>query len=137
MIAFTVYGKPQPQGSTRAFIPKGWSRPIITSDNKKMRPWREQIAAEAILANASMVHGPVAITMHFYFRRPKGDPHRQSHTVKPDLDKLCRSCLDSLTGVVLNDDAQVVKIIAEKEYTYGNERAWICIEEAAAKAATA
>jgi Holliday junction resolvase RusA-like endonuclease len=34
----------------------------------------------------------------------------------PDLDKLVRAILDSLTGVVWRDDAQVVDIVARKVY---------------------
>ncbi len=38
-VKFTVYGRPVPQGSTRSFIPKGWTRAVITTDNKKLKPW--------------------------------------------------------------------------------------------------
>ena len=36
VIQFTVYGRPEPQGSTRAFIPKGWKRATVTSDNPEV-----------------------------------------------------------------------------------------------------
>jgi crossover junction endodeoxyribonuclease RusA len=41
---------------------------------------------------------------------------------KPDLDKLTRSILDALTGVVLDDDAQIVRLLAEKVYARTGER---------------
>lgn len=37
-------------------------------------------------------------------------------TVKPDLDKLCRTVLDALTGVAYKDDSQVIGIIANERY---------------------
>ena len=49
--------------------------------------------------------------------KPASKPKRVIHpTVKPDVDKLCRAVLDSLTGVGYEDDAQVVRVTAEKQY---------------------
>jgi len=36
VLTFQVYGEAQPQGSAKAFIPKGWKRPILTSDNAQL-----------------------------------------------------------------------------------------------------
>jgi Holliday junction resolvase RusA-like endonuclease len=41
---------------------------------------------------------------------------KQWPTTKPDLDKLIRSILDSMTNIIFRDDNQVVEIIATKEY---------------------
>ena len=46
-VEFTVHGTPQPQGSAKAFIPKGWKRAIITSDNRSLKPWRQDVSAMA------------------------------------------------------------------------------------------
>jgi crossover junction endodeoxyribonuclease RusA len=62
-------------------------------------------------------HVPVEISLIFHFRRPEtASKKRKRVVVKPDLDKLLRATLDALTGVVFHDDAQVVKVIAEKVY---------------------
>ncbi len=50
----------------------------------------------------------------------------------PDLDKLCRACLDSLTGIVWRDDSQVVRLEANKDY--GAPGAMIWVERAALEA---
>ena len=83
---------------------------------------------------------PVQVTVKFTLPRPQGHygtganatrvrpsaprwPHR-----KPDLDKLIRAVLDGITqGGAIADDAQVVRIAAQK--TYGTPGAVITIEE--------
>ena len=62
--------------------------------------------------------GYVTMTMLFTFVRPKSvkAKKRPDMTVKPDLDKLCRTVLDALTGVAYKDDSQVIGIIANKRY---------------------
>ena len=71
MIQFTVYGHPEPQGSTRAFVPKGWTRPVITTASKKMKPWRQQITGTAIDAPGMKVwtrkEGGVKLNLIFGF----------------------------------------------------------------------
>ena len=119
---FTVFGKPQPQGSTKAFIPRGWKRAIITSANSKMKPWRQEISGTAVaIVEAGAIPAPkeeaVAITLDFFLERPKSIPKRRTAlTVKPDLDKLVRASLDALTGILFVDDAQVVYIRTSKAY---------------------
>ena len=116
-LEFTVYGQPQPQGSTRAFIPKGWSRPIITAANSKTKPWRQEIAGTVIplMQSRSLITGPIILKLRFFFERPKSVKQCvQCKTTKPDLDKLIRSVADALTGVVFKDDSQIVGIDAGK-----------------------
>lgn len=123
--SFTIFGVPQPQGSTRAFIPKGWERPIITSDNSKLKPWRQELAQTAMVAmrgcGAKMAARgvPISISLTFYFERPKSEKKSAIHKVtKPDLDKLLRAVLDGLTGIVYADDGQVC--VAECRKLFGS-----------------
>lgn len=118
-LTFTVYGTPIPQGSTRAFIPKGWNRPIITADNAKTKPWRQEIAgvvlAEMERNGFQMIAGAVRVEARFFFERPKSV--KKGHkTTKPDIDKLMRSLFDALTGHVFKDDSQVTICSACKEF---------------------
>lgn len=123
-LAFTVYGEAQPQGSAKAFVPKGWKRPIITSDNAQLKSWR-QLVAEA--ANRALAQLPatdrdylldgVRLTIAFYLPRPKSLPKRATaHTKKPDIDKLVRGCCDALTSIVFRDDSQVCELVTVKHY---------------------
>ena len=119
--SFVAYVRAEPQGSTKAFMNKG--RPIITSDNEKMKPYRHdvtQLALEAmsrlgLVAPIAAKAEPVRMMLDFYFQRPKS-VKRAGMTVKPDLDKIIRSTTDALTGIVYVDDSQVVEVSARKHY---------------------
>lgn len=121
-LRFTVFGTPVPQGSTRAFIPKGWKRPIITAANAKTKPWRQEIAGAALHAMENsafkmIAEGAVSLAVAFYFDKPKSTPKRISaKTTKPDADKLLRGVLDSLTGIAFKDDAQITNCSVLKAF---------------------
>ncbi len=141
MIAFTAYGIPAPKGSMKAFMPKGARFPVVTHDNARTRPWASLVKAAALDAlNGSvsipLALGPVSLSVAFYMPKPKSLPKRVTCcTKKPDVDKLCRLILDSLTGVIWQDDSQVVELRARKVYVQeqGMPRAEIRVEEYAAR----
>ena len=120
-IRFTVYARPQPQGSTNAFIPKGWDRPVITTDNSKLKPYRQAVAGVALTTMSGQPMIPrgvaVSVTCDFYFAKPPSIPKRRTFpTVKPDGDKLLRATWDAMTGIVYEDDSQIVKWLGGKHY---------------------
>lgn len=120
-LSFTVYGVAQPKGSARAFVPKGWTRAVVTSANPKNKGWQQLVAEAASHALSQSAWrldvGPIRLTVAFYLPRPKSIPKLVVHHLKkPDLDKLTRSVKDALTRVVWNDDAQVVALDAVKWY---------------------
>lgn len=119
MITFTVYGHPEPQGSTKAFIPKGSDRAIITSDNRKLKPWRQELTRSALEANrGNAIIGrevPVCVRLDFYLAKPASTPKRITRpTKKPDIDKLTRAVFDSLSGTIITDDSQIVEVLVGK-----------------------
>ena len=143
VLSFTVVGVAQPQGSTRAFVPKGWARPIITTTNPQNKGWRQTIANCAALELQRAEHagrffaGPVCLEVVFYLPRPKKFLSKKygqvevAHTTRPDIDKLVRSCGDALTKVVWADDSQLTDLIARKRYCAAGEhpRAVITVRE--------
>jgi len=134
-LAFTVPGAAVPQGSAKAFLPKGWRRPVITGDNARTKPWRACVASAA--QDAQYREGTwrrvsdeaIEIVVGCYFIRPTSvsAKRRPSHTVKPDVDKLARALLDALTGLLWRDDAQVVSLTITKAYAEPTEPACVDI----------
>lgn len=120
-LVIRVHGIPKPQGSARAFMPKGWTRPIITSDNKGLKPWRQLVASatsDAVRESSWTVpQGGVRLVIDFYLPRPKAIGTKTvPHTKKPDVSKLARAAEDAICGVAYNDDAQVTQLQARKFY---------------------
>lgn len=128
-LSFFVPGAPVPKGSTRAFVVKG--KAITTATNRhKQIPWASAIAYSGLQAmeHAKPYKRAVMVSLVFVFQRPKShygtgrnadevkDSAPDRHVYKPDLDKLTRCALDSLTSVVWNDDSQVDSIYATKTY---------------------
>ena len=133
-LSFTVHGEPIPQGSMRAFVIKGLNRAVITSANKRTKPWRQEVAGAALAAmdkdllDCAGKNVPFRLVVTFRFQKPKSVKKTVLEKVtKPDTDKLIRSILDALTGIVWTDDSQVVEILARKQF--GMPGAEIGIEE--------
>ena len=114
VITFTVPGKPQPQGSMRQISGHNFS------DNPNLKSYRQAVAWMALEARQKArrwsLDAPMRVEADFWFQRPKSSPTRIFPTVKPDIDKLCRSICDGMTGVLYVDDCQVVEIVARKWY---------------------
>ena len=119
---FDVIGLPTPQGSKQAFVRGG--RAVVvdagsqTSRNKHAE-WRASVARRAQEARngADSLTGPVAVEMRFWMPSVKSDPHRVRHVTTPDLDKLIRAVLDSLTNSgIIADDSLVYSVDASKFY---------------------
>lgn len=127
MIAeLNVYGVPAPQGSKTAFV-RG-KRAIVT-DGPTNSPgrvahdaWRQAVATAArdwqeARRGVALFDGPLALYVQFRMPRPPSIPKKRAWPDrKPDLDKLVRASLDSISGVLIADDARVVSITALKSY---------------------
>ena len=118
MVTFQVFGIAQPKGSSRAFLPKGHTRPIVTSDNPRLKDWESAVRSAAqLFAETHFIDGPVALDLAFYLPKPKSAPKKRTHCItRPDTSKLIRSTEDALIGVLFKDDAAVVEIRATKAY---------------------
>lgn len=117
-VSFRVIGEPAPQGSKRHV-----GRGILIESSKKVKPWRQDVAAAALEARAGRppMDGPVMVEIAFYLARPKSAPKsRQYPDRKPDIDKLVRSTLDAIvTAGLIHDDGQVCSIDASKHFAAG------------------
>jgi len=142
---FTVPGVAQPQGSKR--IVGGAHPRLLDANVERLKPWRAavtMVAVQAVETWCRKHHGfsdsqcpfpltnPVEVQCNFIFPHPKSHyrtgEHASElktttptwHSIRPDLDKLARAVLDSLTDAAIwVDDSQVSRLICTK--TYGNQ----------------
>jgi Holliday junction resolvase RusA-like endonuclease len=123
-LVIVAYGVPETQGSVKGYVRGG--RAVLTSDNAKLRPWRDTVtwaARDAVGAFGwQQVAGAVRVGVTFWLPRPTSAP--KTRDVLPvhgkDADKLLRSILDSLTNAgVWVDDAQVCAGEFTKRYVVG------------------
>jgi len=114
VIRFFAPGLPYPQGSHTAIV-RGGKAVIIpagsTMARKKHKAWRKAVhdAATAYIASDPIWTGPidepVGIVVAFVFPRLPSDRYRTRHVSNPDIDKLLRSTLDSLTTAGLIEES--------------------------------
>lgn len=135
---FTVEGESVSQGSLTA-VPtnRNWRtvpgvRWVVKDAKPALKPWRKKVADAAAeeFGDQPLLEGPVRVHARFIFERPKSHfgtgknaevlkedvEHYITSHAKGDLDKHLRAILDSLTGVVIKDDSQVVWIESAKVY---------------------
>jgi Holliday junction resolvase RusA-like endonuclease len=114
MISYWIDGEPAPQGSKTGFIKNG--RVVMVESSKKVKPWREAVAAQTQAKVQAALQNPVEIALVFHLPKPK-TVTRKWPAVKPDLDKLIRSTFDGMTtGGLYTDDALVIAVSASKQY---------------------
>jgi len=122
LLRFVVEGTPVP-----------WKRTANVKGRrvtlKKMRAAKARVrmfAAHAMRgARLALITEPVCITIDAYRKRKRD--------AVPDADNYAKLVLDSLNGVVLDDDAQVVSLTVRKHDTRecgGRERTVVVIERA-------
>ena len=143
MFSLWVAGTPRPAGSKRAFRNRGPGRKFIIADDCKAGPaWKAMVKllAREYWAGKPAIAGPVLLILDFKVSRPKRHFGTGANagriktvfvkawpTVKPDTTKFVRAVEDALTGVAWNDDAQVVRQIAQKRYAGPGEQAGVTI----------
>ena len=158
MITVNVLGTPAPKGSSRpmlnrktgkAFTFKGGS----PQNAEKLTTWDNNVRAAAASVCGALTAPPfvetaLSVAITFRLARPSGHWGKGKHAGrlkpsaprhpqgKPDIDKLARSTLDSLTGIVFDDDSRIVDLKVSKVYaTPGQEGAQITIAATATEAA--
>lgn len=135
VIEFHVPGLPQPQGSKRAYLTASGKVNLVESA-AGVRPWRSDVkvfAAEQ-MAGRPMLAGPLRVRCDFVLRRPVSTPKTRptpAAVKKPDVDKLLRAVLDSMTGTVYADDSTIVELIGTKRLAEDGEQPGVTIKVSA------
>ena len=124
-VSFVCYSRGAPQGSKRALGP---GRMIESS--KRVKPFRKELAAAAMdtpLPKGWPMDAPMRVSYRFHFQRPKSHLTSKGALVKDapeeatsrsigDIEKLARAVSDALSGILFNDDSQVVEMHLAKAY---------------------
>lgn len=124
MVEFVVPARCPTKGSTVSFKHKHSNKVITKQRNAdKLKAFTNEVHLAARKANVEKIDGFVAMEINFYFETPKSYmnkygvvTHKKGVTARGfgDIDKLCRTILDALTGIAYDDDSQVVAIHCEK-----------------------
>lgn len=119
------------------------------STAKKLASWDVAVRHAAIDAVVTLgdaaptgplfVDIPLAVEMTFRMARPSGHWSKRgglklsapvAPSVTPDIDKIVRSTLDSITGLIFDNDSRVVELVARKIYAEpGTEGARIAVRK--------
>ncbi|PMQ21645.1 RusA family crossover junction endodeoxyribonuclease [Glutamicibacter arilaitensis] len=139
-LEFFAEGLPVSQGSKRIGRNRATGQPVLVEDNVALKPWRSYVTMRARRAAAAAkffkLEGAVEVSLIFTFERPRGHygtgrnravlkaSAPEHMMVKPDVDKLTRAILDSLTDAkAYGDDSRVVSLRVQKRYVEPNEQA--------------
>ena len=123
-IYFVVYGEPKGKGRPRASSRGGFVRMYTPATTLA---YEAEIARIAEMARGDwpVLQTPMALRVTAYHGIPVSWSKRKKldalagHIVpgKPDLDNVAKAVLDALNGVIYADDKQVIRLVAEKEYS--------------------
>lgn len=117
VVEFFAPGVPAPQGS-KSFKGMRGGHAILAESSKKVGPWRTTVSKAAMVAMSGRVPmtGAARARFEFVLHRPVSTPKRATPpAIKyPDVDKLARAIFDSLGGVVVANDSQIVDVHAVK-----------------------
>ena len=128
-LTFTVDGPPVPQPRPRISTWGGRGRAYTPKDHP-VGPYRQAVALRAALAAKAarweQATGPVEVEVACQFERPPSHATKAGgvRTTAPafppraDVDNLAKAVLDAVSdsGVVWDDDDQVVRLVVSKGY---------------------
>jgi Holliday junction resolvase RusA-like endonuclease len=121
---FTVHGRPQQKGSKQRFGKR------IVDVNPRAKEWQQRVRSIAgVCWKPEPIEGACAVSLEFYFARPlyhfgsgrnaeqlKDRYAEAAMAIPPDIDKLARTVLDGMTGIVFRDDSRVIRLLVGKSY---------------------
>ncbi len=122
-VTFEVIGDPKGKGRPRFARNGKFTRAYTPSETVKYE--RHVAKSYADQVGRVMLSGEIEMDIEAYFPVAKSISKRQRalmlsgemmHTKKPDIDNICKSIMDGISGVAFEDDKQVCVLHAEKYY---------------------
>lgn len=105
--------------------PKPAPRPRVTKNvtynDKDYTSWKNGLKLLAKTKVKKPLESDIFLKIDFFYSIPKSWTKKKKesakwHNIKPDIDNLIKSVMDSFNGVIYKDDGQVVCIQARKQY---------------------
>ena len=124
MIEIDIPGEPVAKGRPRATTINGAAR-LYTPDRTREYEQRVAMAARGVMCKSPPIECPVSVAVFVRLPAPASWSVRKRAAAisgevlpasRPDLDNYVKAVLDGLNGEVWRDDAQVVRVVAEKTY---------------------
>ena len=124
-IYFVVPGAPYGKGRPRASSRGGFVRLYTPAATVA---YEGEIARLAEIARADwpVMATPMSLRVIAHHPIPVSWPKKKQQAAlagdlipgKPDLDNVAKAVLDALNGVIYEDDKQVIRLVAEKKYSF-------------------
>lgn len=120
-LVITIPGQPVPKARARV-TRAGWA---YTPKKTRLYEATVKKAAQTAMRGRDLLTGAVAVTVLAVLSIPQSWPTKKrmlaltgelQPTGRPDVDNLAKSFLDASNGVIFEDDAQVVELVATKRY---------------------
>lgn len=121
---FVVHGLPVAQPRPR-FTKKGYA---YTPAKHPVNEWKRLVELAALEGGPFEPiesSEPLALTIDFQMPRPKNKTWKTRpmpqhwHVRRPDIDNLCKSTIDAMTGICFQDDNQVAQLTTSKYVAEG------------------
>lgn len=125
----TIKGHARPKGSWNAIPVRGKIRfvPVSTPAAKWFKYLESEVKRKWPLKKPWV--GPVRVECVFKLSRPKSNTNEFPITQNMgDVDKLLRAVFDAMSGVVFNDDSQVVETSAKKIWATNDPEVYIKVK---------
>lgn len=125
-IAFEIVGQPVAQGRPRAG--KSYSGKTVLYDPDKSRDFKQYVKFVASQHKPQeLITGPIHLAVDVYRSTPKKyhtspkqaliEEGKLLPTSKPDIENYVKGVMDGMTGIIWQDDSQVVSLVARKFYS--------------------
>jgi Holliday junction resolvase RusA-like endonuclease len=118
IVVLDVVGRPVGKARPRVCVRGGKAMAYTPA---KTAGYEQVVRGAAIEAmkGRKLLTGPIIAKIYFFFKPPKSYWDKRLGCpciVKPDIDNLAKSILDSLNGIVYKDDSLIFQLFVTKRY---------------------
>jgi len=124
-IYFVIPGQPQGKGRPRASSRGGFVRMYTPATTLAYETQIARLAGHA-MSDMPVLDTPMSLRVVAHHAIPVSWSKKKKQLAlagdvipgKPDLDNVAKAVLDAMNGVVYTDDKQVIRLVAEKKYSF-------------------